>query len=136
MPVLIPRGPKPEQDEIFAAIVRQLERYATEHPAATVEAYRHGEYAVRVRITSPDFVGRSRTDRHNEVWAYFAPLTEDELGDLHVLVCVTPEERARSIASIDFDDPLPASGSLRLTAFGGSPANDSRLTPDPAQPSP
>jgi stress-induced morphogen len=121
MPVIIPRGPQPAEDAIFAAIVRELNRYAADHPRAVVEAYRHGEYAVRIRVTDPGFAGRSRTDRHNEVWRYFAPLTDEELGDIHILVCVTPEEKPRSIASIDFDDPLPAAGSLGLAITGHAP---------------
>jgi stress-induced morphogen len=130
MPVLIPRGPQPAADPIFAAIVGAMGRYAADHPRAVVEAYRHGEYAVRIRVTSPDFARRSRTDRHTEVWAYLEPLSEEELGDLHILVCVTPEEKARSIASIDFDDPIPFDDPFRLRDDGSR----ADAVPAPSQP--
>jgi stress-induced morphogen len=107
MAVVIPRGPMPAEDEILAAVVTELERYAVDHPRAVVEAYRHGSYSIRIRVTDPGFAGQSRTERHNAVWAYLSHLPEDELGDIHILICVTPEERPRSIGSIDFDDPIP-----------------------------
>jgi stress-induced morphogen len=108
--VIIPRGPKPDRDEEFTAILGALERYAADHPEAVVEAYRHGTYAVRVRVTSPAFAGRPWADRDEDVWAYLRDLPEEVLWDLHILICVTPEEVKRNLGSLDFDDPLPAVG--------------------------
>ena len=108
MPVTISRGPQPEQDDILAEIVGVLERYSADHPTSVVEVYRHGQYAVRIRVTDPRFTGWSKTDRHNSVWPYLSRLPDDVLGDVYLLICVTPEEKATSFASMEFDDPIPA----------------------------
>ena len=123
MCVVIPRGPLPADDEYLAAIVGELNRYSAAHPRAVVEAYRRGKYLVRVRVTDPGFAGRTREDRYDAVWEYLRHLDEDVLGDIHMIICVTPEERPTSLGSLDFDNPVPEFGDVAPGAMNrGTPA--------------
>ena len=79
-----------------------------DHPSAEIGLYRHGKYSVRVRIVDPSFAGESKPQRHRVAWPYLVGLPEETLSDLSTLLLVTPDEKAFSFASMDFDDPLPS----------------------------
>jgi stress-induced morphogen len=108
MAVNIPRGPRPDQDDIFQAIIGALERYEADHPGAVVEAYRHGRYSVHLRVVDERFANMSRIERHQLVWPYLDALPEEVLNDVGTLILLAPEEKETSLASLDFDDPVPA----------------------------
>ena|SRR5436305_11252906 len=107
MPVLIPRGPGLDTDEGLRAIADRLERYAADHPGASIEAYRHGRYVVRIRVIDDRFRGLTKSERHRKVWPYLHDLPEDVLSDVSTLLLLTPDEKAGSLASTEFDDPIP-----------------------------
>jgi stress-induced morphogen len=101
MPVKI-RG---KADAVTKAIATALQSYTAAHPAAEVEVYRYSPVSVRARIIDSDFRGKSRSERHKTVWPLLHPLDEDTLGDLTMLLLLTPEER-ESMSSREFDDPI------------------------------
>lgn len=108
MAVNVPRGPKPEDDDELRAIVAVLQKYLDRHPGSVVETYRHGRYLVRIRIINPGFKGTTKSERHRSVWSYLEELPEEVLSDVSTLILVTPDELAKSFASMEFDDPIPA----------------------------
>ena len=63
-------------DETIEAFAKQLEAYTREHAAAKVEAYRQNGSSVRLRITDPDFRGKTRSERHKAVWPILNELPE------------------------------------------------------------
>ena len=104
MSITITRG---TTDDKLHAVVAELERFQADHPASAIDAYRYGRYTVRVRIVSPAFQGMTRGDRVQLVWPYFDPLDEETLSDVSTLLLLTPDEKATSIASLEFDNPQP-----------------------------
>ncbi|MBA4065163.1 MAG: hypothetical protein C0501_15895 [Isosphaera sp.] len=92
-------------DPVVATLVAALQPYTAAHPAAAVDAYRYSPVSVRIRVTDPDFRGKTRSERHREVWPLLHALDDDEdsLGELTMLLLVTPEERGASPADRDFD---------------------------------
>lgn len=103
MPIDIPRG---TSDGVIDRMTEALRAYEADHPNARIDLYRQNSVSVRVRIIDPDFVGRSRVDRHNEVWTYLDALPEDIQSDLSSLILLTPEETGMSFANFEFDDPV------------------------------
>jgi len=95
-------------DPVLREIVSALNQYAQQHPEAQIEAYRHDNVSVRVRIISPNFSGQSRSEREEDVWAAFAKLSDETLSELSLLLLLTPEEAKKSFASAEFDDPIPS----------------------------
>jgi stress-induced morphogen len=105
MVINIPRG---ESDAVIERIKSVLSSYRKDHPAARIDLYRQNPASVRIRIVDPDFVGMSRMDRHGRVWKYLDQLSEDEEGDISMLVLLTPDETSRSMANLEFEDPVPS----------------------------
>ncbi len=105
MVINIPRG---ESDAVIEQIKSVLHAYQKDHPAARIDLYRQNPASVRIRIIDPDFVGLSRVDRHDRVWKYLEPLSEDDEGDISMLVLLTPDETNRSTANLEFEDPVPS----------------------------
>lgn len=99
MPVNI-RG---DADAVTRAVATALRVYTDAHPAAEADVYRYSPVSVRARVIDPDFRGKSLSERHRTVWPLLAPLDEDALGELTMLLLLTPDERGTSIGSTDFD---------------------------------
>ncbi len=95
-------------DGILKQIVRALEEYGASRPTATIEAYRHNSVSVRIRIIDPDFVGQSLADREDELWKILDQLPEDVEAEISLLILLTPTELKKSIASFEFDNPVPS----------------------------
>jgi hypothetical protein len=93
-----------DADANTGAIADALRKYASAHPNAQVDVYRYSPVSVRARVIDQDFHGQSRSERHRTVWPLLSSLDEEILGDLTLLILLTPEERERSIASLDFDN--------------------------------
>src|SRR4051812_37939693 len=93
-------------DHVLDEVINVLRAYETQHPHAEIEGYREDSASIRIRIVDPDFKGISRIDRHNKIWDILDHLSEETLNHLSILVLVTPEEKPKSIASLDFDDPV------------------------------
>jgi hypothetical protein len=95
-------------DPIVRQIVGALKQYDQAHPHAEIEAYRHNSVSVRVRILNPDFAEMSRAQREEEVWAVLDSLPAETIAELSLLLLLTPVEARRSLASLEFDDPIPS----------------------------
>ncbi|MBI3822163.1 MAG: hypothetical protein HY289_05725 [Planctomycetes bacterium] len=95
-------------DAVLKQIVKTLERYAAGHPNAEVEAYRHDNVSVRIRVIDPDFKGMSRGEREVDLWAMLHELPEEVVADISLLILLSPAEVKKSFASMEFDDPIPA----------------------------
>jgi hypothetical protein len=47
-------------------------------------------------------------ERNDRVWKYLDGLSDDEQGDISMLVLLTPGETSRSPANLEFEDPVPS----------------------------
>ncbi len=92
-------------DAVTEAIAGALQTYTDAHGAAEAQVYRYSPVSVRARVIDPDFHGKSRSERHKTVWPLLHALDEDTLGDLTMLLLLTPEEREASTANRDFELP-------------------------------
>jgi hypothetical protein len=95
-------------DPILRQIADALGDYDQAHPQGQIEAYRQNSVSVRIRILSPEFAGRSRAQREDEVWAVLDKLPEEAVAEISLLLLLTPEEAKNSFASSEFDDPVPS----------------------------
>lgn len=105
MAIRVPRG---ESDAVVESIRTALHAYQYDHPSAEIDLYRQNPASVRIRIIDPDFAGINRVERNDGVWRYFDPITDDEQGDISMLVLPTPDETGRSMANLEFEDPVPS----------------------------
>jgi hypothetical protein len=95
-------------DPLLRQIVKALGEYDAAHPQAVIEAYRQNSVSVRVRILDPQFAGRSRVEREDEVWAALNKLPEETAAEISLLLLLTPDEAKNSFASAEFDNPIPS----------------------------
>ncbi len=105
MSVKIARG---KADEVLEQIKGCLERYQNDHPDAEISLYRQNPASVRVRIIDPRFVDMGRADRTDSVWKYFEGLSDEVQSDISMLVLLTSREMSRSMANLEFEDPVPS----------------------------
>jgi hypothetical protein len=96
-------------DDSIDQVLRGLGGYEAQHPNAQIEVYRRSSVSIRVRIVDPDFAGISRSDRHEIVWRFLEPLPEDVQSQVSLLILLTPEETATSLANFEFEHPVPSS---------------------------
>ncbi len=95
-------------DPVVRQIVDALKPYEAQHPRAEIEVYRQNSVSVRIRIIDPDFAGKSRVAREEEIWAAFNSLPENVVSEVTLLLLLTEKEAKDSFASFDFDNPLPS----------------------------
>ena len=95
-------------DRTLKRIGEAFRPYAEAHAEADIELYRRNNVSVRVRIIDPDFAGKSRARREEEVWPLLDQLPDDVVADVTMLVLLTPEEKEESLASFEFDHPSPS----------------------------
>jgi hypothetical protein len=93
-------------DATLRQIVNVLGEYEKNHPKAEIEAYRQNSVSVRIRILNPEFAGKSRAQREEEIWSILNKLPEETLAEISLLLLLTPSEAKNSFASIEFDDPI------------------------------
>src|SRR5260221_5551492 len=96
-----------KSDSALEAIVKSLAKYEAAHRRAEIMAYRQNSASIRIRVIDPDFASVSRSDRHDTVWSYLEGLPDDVLSQISVLLALTPDDRAISIGTLDFDHPIP-----------------------------
>ncbi|HJT34013.1 MAG TPA: hypothetical protein VJ783_18350 [Pirellulales bacterium] len=94
------------RDECLNAIANALDEYGRGHPASEIDVYRVNSASIHARIIDPDFKGISRADRHEIVWKFLEPLPDDVQSHMSVLLLLTPDEKKKSYASVEFDDPV------------------------------
>jgi hypothetical protein len=85
-----------------------LSPYEQAHPNAVIEGRRQNPVAIRIRIIDPDFAGVDRAKREDEIWPLLQKLPEETIANITMLLLLTPDETARSFASMEFDDPIPS----------------------------
>ncbi len=90
-------------DAVTEAIAGALQTYTKAHSAAKGVVYRYSPVSVRARIIDTDFHGKSRSERHKIVWPLVYALDEDTLGELTMLLLITPDELETSLANQDFE---------------------------------
>ena len=96
-------------DPFTDQVLDALGDYQEQHPGAEIEAYRQNSVSIRVRIVDPDFSGISRADRHEIIWHFLEKLPEDVQSQVSLLLPLTPEETATSLANFEFENPIPSS---------------------------
>lgn len=96
-------------DESVGRVVAALAGYRKHHPTAQVEVKRQNSVSIRARIIDPDFEGIGRAKRHETVWRFIEILSEEDQSQMTMLLLLTPEEKAMSLANLDFDNPIPSS---------------------------
>jgi hypothetical protein len=85
-----------------------LAEYEHAHPQVQIEGRRHSPVSIRLRIIDPAFQGLNRLDREPEIWTLLHRLPEDVLVNITMLLLLTPEEAEHSLASQEFDSPIPS----------------------------
>jgi stress-induced morphogen len=89
-------------------ITKALQDYQFSHPEARIKSYRQNSASIWVRIIDPSFRGMDRAERHDLIWNVLESLPEDTLSEIMILLLLTPEETKKSIANMDFEDPIPS----------------------------
>lgn len=96
-------------DGVLKQIIKALKQYDAAHPKAQIELYRPNSASVRIRVINPEFKDQSRTEREEELWQLFNRLPEEVTSDIIGLILLTPQEKKKSLASFDFENPIPYS---------------------------
>ncbi len=97
-----------DSDATIDEIKTSLADYEKDHQNAEIEIYRQNCVSVRIRIIDTDFRGLSRSDRHQKVWKYLGPVSDETISDVTLLLLLTPEERQSSFANFEFENPVPS----------------------------
>jgi|GEM_PF-2022269 len=89
--------------KVFAAL-RVAFPDLPEDPAKVV--YRYNPVAIRVRVVSPRFVGKSLAEREEMVLAALDEVPESVADDITMILMLTPREAKRpDVMSNEFDEP-------------------------------
>ena len=102
----IDRSPQP--DTQVQQILDILAAYERTHPQAQIEGRRHNPVSIRLRIIDPDFQSLDRIEREPEIWQLLRKLPEEVFVNITMLLLLTPEEAKHSLASQEFDHPIPS----------------------------
>jgi stress-induced morphogen len=102
----IDRSDKP--DTQVQQVLDILTAYERAHSQAQIEGRRHNPVSIRLRIIDPDFQGMDRIEREPAIWKLLHRLPEEVLVNITMLLLLTPEEAETSLASQEFDHPIPS----------------------------
>ena len=105
MAINIARG---KSDRIIEGIVASLSGFEEKHPMARIDVYRQDSVSVRVRVIDPDFAGKTKSQRSQEIWNYLDKLPEELQSDISTILLLTPDEAKASFANVEFEDPVPS----------------------------
>jgi stress-induced morphogen len=101
---IITRGPV---DAAVGTLKTVLDEYEQQHAGSAAALYRQNSGAIRIRIVDPRFAGRSKSQRHDDVWDFISHrLTEDARQEISVLLMLSPGEDRTSLMNLEFDDPI------------------------------
>lgn len=89
-------------------ILDVLTEYERAHPLAQIEGRRHNPVSIRLRIIDPDFQGMDRIAREPDIWKLLRQLPDEVFVNITMLLLLTPEEAEHSLASQEFDHPIPS----------------------------
>lgn len=95
------------QDDATAAIYAALRRAFPELPAAPEQVvYRYNPVALRVRVVSPRFAGKSTAERDEMVSQALRAVPPEVTEDITLQLMLTPEETTSStLVQREFDHP-------------------------------
>ncbi|MBY0526714.1 MAG: hypothetical protein K2R98_25200 [Gemmataceae bacterium] len=85
-----------------------LTEYQRDHGKAKIDVERQNNVSIRIRIIDPDFKGTDRVDRDTAVWKILDRLPEAVISNITMLLLLTPQERGKSLANLEFEDPIPS----------------------------
>jgi hypothetical protein len=97
-----------QPDEQVQQILDILTAYERAHPHAQIEGRRHNPVSIRLRIIDPDCQGMDRIEREPAVWKLLRQLPEEVFVNITMLLLLTPEETEHSLASQEFEHPIPS----------------------------
>lgn len=92
-------------DAETASIAKALGEYEALHPQATIDLYRQNSVSIRIRVVDPSFRGMTMRERSSRVWSCLRALPEDVQADVSSVVTVAPEEQAKSLSNLEFEQP-------------------------------
>ena len=95
-------------DAQIQQVLGVLDQYRCDHSKALIDARRQNSVSIRIRIIDPDFKGLDRVDREPPVWNILKTLPEEIFTNITMLLLLTPDETAGSLANKEFDDPIPS----------------------------
>jgi stress-induced morphogen len=102
------RTERPSDADVLAILDVLKSAYQTAHPQSEVRSYRQNSASIRIRIIDPDFKKLDRARRHDLIWDILEQLPEDTQSQVTILLLLTPEETKKSIANMDFENPIPS----------------------------
>src|SRR4051794_652346 len=102
MPIAI-RGRK---DKALLQLSKALGCYQEAHAHAAIDLFREYPAIVLVRVVDPDFAGMSRGDRLDTIWNLFEPLPEEVQTQVGFVLLLTPKEKNKSFANMEFEDKI------------------------------
>jgi hypothetical protein len=85
-----------------------LTAYERAHPQAQIEGRRHNPVSIRLCMIDPDLQGMDRIEREPAIWKLLSKLPEEVVVNITMLLLLTPEETAHSLARHEFDPPIPS----------------------------
>lgn len=89
-------------------IEKSLSNYKQNHPLARIDIQRRHEVSIHIRIIDPDFEGTDRVDREPEVRKLLDTLDDETFQNVSVLLLLAPSELDRSLANMEFENPVPS----------------------------
>ena len=104
----MPQAAKKVQDRITRQIFGALRQAFPDIPSEQAKViYRYNPVAIRVKIVSSQFVGKTTAEREAMVNAAFESLPPDSTEDISMQFMLTPREAKQTfrMLSQEFDDP-------------------------------
>ena len=102
------KSKRPPIDSSVRSVTAALKPYQQAHARAKIDVYRHSKFSLRIRVIDPDFRGLSLAERDDPLWELLGQLPDDVKYDISTLLLLTPQECQTSLATFDFENPLPS----------------------------
>jgi hypothetical protein len=103
-------GKKKSKKDLAVEEIRETleQEYLPQHPGARIDVYRYNFASIRVRVIDSAFAGHRMTARDHLVWPCLDKLPDDVVGQINLLLLLTPEEANTSLMNVEFEDPTPS----------------------------
>jgi len=98
---------KQPQDAQVQEIYDVLAPYQAAHANAQIDVRRRHEVSIHIRVIDPDFRGMRWAEREDHLWPLLHQLSYETLVNITILLLLTPEEVATSMANMEFENPIP-----------------------------
>lgn len=97
---------KIDEDVQVQEIYDVLAPYQAAHTNAQIDVRRRHEVSIHIRVIDPDFRGMRRVEREDLFWPLLHQLPYETFADITILLLLTPEEATRSMANMEFENPV------------------------------